>query len=1542
MKTNNVTGVSARPNCCLANERAARIRTAVAAFCLLLTAAFPLQAQTPAVPPDISPDQNTDVSTTISTAGSYDAYTGAVRRRVIDLVVPGSVGSEPLKVARIYNSMPWGAWGIDTGTGGSITGRPEYQGRVVSFPDGRRINFLPPKASQTGETAWRGPLGTNERLFVNQVSPYGGTMDLWMEDGSHKLFDWRVELSANDQYLIDIFIPLYFEDPYGQRTTFTHEQIPGTYDPEDIRIKEIRDASGRTLTFSYNGKDVSQITASNGQWVAYTWQPFNSPTGKQISRVDYSDGTFATYTYQNIPIVQFDGTTAMVPRLSTAQDTRAVGPMRAIQYEYTTTPQKDFPGEIKAERHFGDGSLVSAFAHNSGRTSSTDTRGDGPWRTINMQKVDNVPLVTSKSDFKNRFEYFYYDANSYVRQVTDRRNYPTTYLNEPILGKPTRITHPDQSYRAYTYSSNFKPYFVSSVRDENGSYTYYFRDGNNRVYQINFPNGAVETFAFNGFGQVTTHRRTNGVYDAYDHFAYDTTGRLTKRWDPTPLPDYPPASNVPFTSYSYYTSADVWEWADRVRSVTDQMGHVTLYEYDRGANGWQCAGRGLVTKISYPGDTHDGTLPNGTSQSFAYDIYGNRTSVTDELGHTTRYEYDDYNRVTKVTNHLNEFTVTNYALDWVNPYLHTSRSLKYVNSPMNKNVVYDYDANFRRIDQVAALGTPDEAWTLFEYDDAGNLKKSTDPRWKVTTYGYDNRNRQTSVKNEELNETTIFGYDDVGNKIRETRPDTSFKTWDYDTMNRLWHVYDWRYSDPPAANQTTTYDRDRAGNVRTITDTKGAVYSYNYDLKNLKISETYPVDATGASRTYAYHYDDAGNLDYYKNPGGQYKHVTFDTRDRATHSWWDGSAGPDIVTNYDAAGRRTSVVTNNGQTTVAFGYDDANRQVWEDQTLAGYSTRRVQTPRDADGNRTDLEVPGIYLVHYDYTKRNQLWHIYQASGGVFFSYTYDAAGNMTKRKDEWGGVNDSTNAQYDALNRATMWEQTGAGDGWFARSWYQYDNVGREVATWRDEEGSKGERFSYNPTNQLTSAKYKATQVWTGNPLNPARTTTYNYTLDNLNRQSVTDNGVVSNYTFDDLNQYTNVGGQALGYDGNFNLQSMFGFGGTYNSINQLISANSGASAAQFTHAGVDRGSLNTAQFTYDGLGRCVKRTINGSTSVFVLDAWKPILECDGAGNPQVWNIYGAGPDEILLGVTNTSLVRYHLDRMGNVAFLLDANGSGLEKYTYDVFGKPTITDWAGNVRAQSAYAIRFMFTGREWIKELGIYDYRNRFYHPGLGRFLQADPKGFEAGDMNLFRYVGDDPVDKVDPMGLAAVPPLGNYTDPHFLPDYYSERKVVQTWSSVETKTGSIIPTRISWEVTRQDFKVSEITAPTRDKKGNITGREVKPKAAGFTESRISATQGKSIHEFNVRWDFDLQFRTTVGSRWLEFTRKTEPQHINEMMEWVRGSDQITNSVISAAKNGLPALQSRVETMRSNLTAKGETLDMITNRHVLMENGRVVDLSQ
>jgi RHS repeat-associated protein len=137
--------------------------------------------------------------------------------------------------------------------------------------------------------------------------------------------------------------------------------------------------------------------------------------------------------------------------------------------------------------------------------------------------------------------------------------------------------------------------------------------------------------------------------------------------------------------------------------------------------------------------------------------------------------------------------------------------------------------------------------------------------------------------------------------------------------------------------------------------------------------------------------------------------------------------------------------------------------------------------------------------------------------------------------------------------------------------------------------------------------------------------------------------------------------------------------------------------------------------------------------------------------NAKNYNIYGAGPDEILWRwQANVGYLRYHLDRNGNVAYVLDGTGAIVESYYYDVFGKPTIFNKFGWVLTASGYDNRFLFQGREWIPELSIYDYRHRMYDPGLGRFLQADPTGFDAGDMNLFRYCGDDPVDMSDPTGL------------------------------------------------------------------------------------------------------------------------------------------------------------------------------------------------
>jgi RHS repeat-associated protein len=191
-----------------------------------------------------------------------------------------------------------------------------------------------------------------------------------------------------------------------------------------------------------------------------------------------------------------------------------------------------------------------------------------------------------------------------------------------------------------------------------------------------------------------------------------------------------------------------------------------------------------------------------------------------------------------------------------------------------------------------------------------------------------------------------------------------------------------------------------------------------------------------------------------------------------------------------------------------------------------------------------------------------------------------------------------------------------------------------------------------------------------------------------------------------------------------------------------------------------------------------VKRVTNGVTRIFAYDGWKPVVEWDGASTFVAWNMYGPGPDAILMRYrgSDASYLHYHSDQFGNVKFLLNSANLGIEKYTYDAFGATKITDWAGNVLTDSAYGNRFMFTGREYLSTTGIYDYRNRMYSPLIGRFLQTDPMRFDAGDNNLFRYVGHNPANRTDPQGLLeddGAPGMndGPHEDNPFLDDFWRE---------------------------------------------------------------------------------------------------------------------------------------------------------------------------
>ena len=90
-----------------------------------------------------------------------------------------------------------------------------------------------------------------------------------------------------------------------------------------------------------------------------------------------------------------------------------------------------------------------------------------------------------------------------------------------------------------------------------------------------------------------------------------------------------------------------------------------------------------------------------------------------------------------------------------------------------------------------------------------------------------------------------------------------------------------------------------------------------------------------------------------------------------------------------------------------------------------------------------------------------------------------------------------------------------------------------------------------------------------------------------------------------------------------------------------------------------------------------------------------------------------------------------------------------IERYTYTPYGIATAydADWSNPAAPTTDGPL---YAGYHFDAETGLYHVRNRQYDPSLGAFTTRDPIGYAAGDQNLYRYVGSDPVGAVDPMGL------------------------------------------------------------------------------------------------------------------------------------------------------------------------------------------------
>lgn len=553
---------------------------------------------------------------------------------------------------------------------------------------------------------------------------------------------------------------------------------------------------------------------------------------------------------------------------------------------------------------------------------------------------------------------------------------------------------------------------------------------------------------------------------------------------------------------------------------------------------------------------------------------------------------------------------------------------------------------------------------------------------------------------------TRWTYDAVGNTLTETLPDNTATTRTYDARNRL-------LTTTNAKGETTTFAYDPGDNLASLTDARSNTYSFLYDLLDRRTRMTYP---GGSFEAWAYNDTAAPGTVWttYTARDGTTMACSYDNRSRETLCDFSDPGTPDVSKTYDPAGRLLSASSSVSSST--FAYDAANQLLSETVGYSGlagnYTTAYAY---DMDGNRQSVTYPGGTVVERTFTARNQVRTVSADGPPPLATYTYDLSGlplslvreNLT-----------ATTFAYDAGGRLTGITHSANATA-FRTIGYTLDANSRRTSR---SENAAADTYGYDPIGQLTAATYAA---------GPSAAYAYDGTG---NRQSVS--GAVpgaGSYTANALNQYSVAPGSPF-HDTNGNIVSANGRTMTYDSQNRLT--------------GVQSLSANLT-VAADWRNRAVKRTLNGVTTYLIYDDWSLIEERTASGTLVQKYIHGPGVDNLLAKTDTSGTVYYHQDGLGSTVALTSSTGAVVENYRYDAFGTVTIFNSSFIPQPSSLFSNRFLFTGREYLAEVTLYDYRNRAYDPELGRFLQTDPIRFHAGDVNLYRYVANSVANFSDPTG-------------------------------------------------------------------------------------------------------------------------------------------------------------------------------------------------
>jgi RHS repeat-associated protein len=966
-----------------------------------------------------------------------------------------------------------------------------------------------------------------------------------------------------------------------------------------------------------------------------------------------------------------------------------------------------------------------------------------------------------------------------------------TVMNFATNGTLTSWRDPNANTVTFTYSAatSSAPPLLQSVSNGMGRTLTLTYNGSSQLTAVSDGSRTV-TYSYDSAGNLSTFTNSAPT-PATTTYVYDQPGRLTQMFFPS------------FPSTAFMTN--VYDQFGRVETQADAHGNVWFYLFANGKRSQEIDPEGGSHTLHFDRGGNQTVDVDATNnrRTTAYDGQGRATLITSPNGDTQQLTYDAKHNVlssiqTPAPNQTDlAIAVIRDNTDIVTglPPVPITQSWTY--HPIFNKVVtatdgrgntttntYDANGNVLTVTQPAVTkpAVPGMAnpVSTFSYAARGLPATTTDAEGRVTAFAYDPATFDLlSVTQDDVNLKlkTSYTYDTVGNRITVVDPKGNTTTTAYDGMRRATQI-----TAPLGAMTTYGYDPD--GRVTAESRATGipaapwqtTITTYDAAGKALKVTL-----ADGTSTTNAY--DVVGRLSTKTSSGGRQAVYNYDLASRPTKITDQGdpstTSNPSPVIReqraYGLGGLLKALADGKGNA-LCFYYDGFKRlkeivyppysacQTPTDHELYGYdangnslkfvtrSGAEINSTFDAINRRLTKAPAGQPSIGYGYDYTGRLLRAF--GPGDLYRFIYDTAGRLTREVTPAG---EHIFVTLDANGNPIRLTRPASAGGLITTQ--IYDELNRLT---RVNEGFGGNavrisQYGYNPLSQRTSVSYGpiggavASSVLTYTPAGQVEALRHNFNgpdliLSYAYNQDQQQKGVSSTdatflpppstpaataYVSNALNQYSSVAGTPFTYDARGNLTGDGTWTYGYDTENRLISATSSSTAATYA---------------YDALGRRSSKTVNGTTTAWMSFGHQEIAEFQGPSGGALGLtkqfVYGPKLDEPAVSFDASNTRIYHFrDALGSIIALANSGGQLTEKYAYTAYGSAVVT---------GAGTAPYRFTGRRFDAETGLYHYRARAYSSTLGRFLQVDPIGTEGG-INLYAYVGNDPVNGLDPFGLA-----------------------------------------------------------------------------------------------------------------------------------------------------------------------------------------------